>query len=220
MEVTNVTIDTVQAAGSWMDQLIAWLVHFVEHLGVSGIFIMTFLESTFVPIPSEITMLPAGYLIQQGKMDLFSVLAASICGTVGGAYFNYWLAKRFGRGLFLRYGKYFFMTEEKLLKLEMFFYKHGAISTFTGRLIPGIRHYISFPAGLARMDVKKFFIYTAAGGAIWMCVLIGLGHYIGENQALAAKYLPMIKLGILAVVLLIGTGYMLRSRQKEKRASQ
>lgn len=211
--------DTVDTAYSWIEQVIHWLVALVEHLGVIGIFIMTFLESTFVPIPSEVTMIPAGYLVQQGKMDLISVLIASIVGTVGGAYFNYWLAKRFGRGLFLRYGKYFFMTEEKLIKLEQFFYKHGAVSTFTGRLIPGVRHYISFPAGLAQMDLKKFVIYTALGGAIWMSVLLALGYYIGENQSLAAKYMPMIKLGILTVVTIIGVGYVLNARRRAKRAA-
>jgi membrane protein DedA with SNARE-associated domain len=202
---------------AWFDSLVQALVALVEHLGVLGIFIMTFLESTFLPIPSEITMIPAGYLVQQGKMDLMSVFIASVIGTVGGAYLNYWIAKRFGRGLFLRYGRYFFMTPEKLVKLENFFNKHGAVSTFTGRLIPGLRHFISFPAGLAKMDLKKFFIYTSAGGAIWMATLLAIGYYIGKNEALAAKYMPMIKLGILVFVALVVVGYIINARRKAKR---
>jgi membrane protein DedA with SNARE-associated domain len=201
----------------WLETFIHWLVAVVEHLGVWGIFIMTFLESTFMPIPSEITMIPAGYLVQQGKMDLVSVLLASIVGTIGGAYFNYWIARRYGRGLFLRYGKYFMMTPEKLVKLESFFEKHGAISTFIGRLIPGIRHYISFPAGLAKMDLKKFIIYTGLGGAIWMSVLLALGYHIGENKELMTVYMPMIKGGMLAFILLFGTFYIVRHNRRAKK---
>lgn len=208
----------MEALAQWFDAVVQWLVAFVEHLGVLGIFIMTFLESTFMPIPSEITMIPAGYLVQQGKMDLISVLLASIAGTVGGAYFNYWIARHFGRGLFLRYGKYFLMTPAKLKKLESFFDKHGAISTFIGRLIPGVRHYISFPAGLAQMNRRTFIIYTALGGAIWMTVLITLGYHIGENRALMVKWLPLIKGGMLLVILVLLAGYILRGKIKRQRA--
>lgn len=208
----------LEAFAQWFDAVVQWLVAFVEHLGVLGIFIMTFLESTFMPIPSEITMIPAGYLVQQGKMDFISVLLASIAGTVGGAYFNYWIARHFGRGLFLRYGKYFLMTPAKLKKLESFFDKHGAISTFIGRLIPGVRHYISFPAGLAQMNRRTFIIYTALGGAIWMTVLITLGYHIGENRALMVKWLPLIKGGMLLVILVLLAGYILRGKIKRRRA--
>lgn len=200
----------------WIHEFVAWLVDFVHHLGYLGIFLFTFVESTFVPIPAEVTMIPAGYLVQQGKMALIPVLLASIIGTVGGAYFNYWLAKRFGRDLFIRYGKYLMMNDVKLAKLENFFAKHGAASTFTGRLIPGVRHYISFPAGLARMNLRSFLIYTAAGGAIWMTVLVLLGYFIGENQHLATKYLPMIKLGIFVVLGGAAVIYVRRHMRKAK----
>ena len=210
-------MNDLEALAQWFDAVVQWLVAFVEHLGVLGIFIMTFLESTFMPIPSEITMIPAGYLIQQGKMDLLSVLIASIIGTVGGAYFNYWIARKYGRGLFIRYGKYFMMTPAKLNKLESFFEKHGVISTFIGRLIPGIRHYISFPAGLAKMDLKKFIIYTALGGAIWMCVLIALGYYIGENKALMVTYLPIIKAGMFLFIVLLMVAYTWRRRASARK---
>jgi len=84
----------------WVEMTVHWLVTFVESLGVLGIFLMTFVESTFVPIPSEAIMIPAGYLIQQGKLPLVEVFAVSVLGTIGGAYFNYWLASHLGRGLF------------------------------------------------------------------------------------------------------------------------
>ena len=193
-----------------------WLTDFVHHLGYIGIFIMTFVESTFVPIPAEVTMIPAGYLVHEGKMDFIPALLASIAGCVGGSYFNYWIAKRYGRDLFIRYGKYLMMTPAKLTKLENFFYEHGAISTFTGRLIPGLRHYISFPAGLARMNLNKFVIYTGLGGGIWMAVLLGLGYYIGENEALVMSYLPMAKVVILSIVGLAALVYIMRVRKRAK----
>ena len=198
----------------WIHDVVQWLVHVVHELGYIGIFVMTFVESTFVPLPAEVTMIPAGYLVQQGKMDFMTVFLASVFGTVGGAYANYWIAKKYGRDLFLRHQKIFMINEAKLDKLEKFFQKHGAISTFTGRLIPGIRHYISFPAGLARMDLKKFFFYTALGGAIWMAVLLSLGFYIGENEALMKKYLPMIKLSMMALVAVGIAAYAWKSYKK------
>lgn len=207
----------------WVHEAIAWLVETVHHLGYLGIFLMTFVESTFVPIPAEVTMIPAGYLVQQGHMKFIPVLMSSIIGTVGGAYFNYWLAKKYGRDLFIRYGKFLMVTDAKLLKLERFFHSHGAISTFTGRLIPGIRHYISFPAGLAKMEVRKFLGYTALGGAIWMTVLVCLGFFIGENEALATKYLPRIKLGIIVVLAIAAFIYFQRAKRKaqlEKAANE
>ena len=90
----------------WFEAMVHWLVSIVEQLGVLGIFIMAFIESTFVPVPSEAVMIPAGYLIHQGKLPMIPVVVVSIVGTVLGAYFNYWLARYLGRGFFLKYGKY------------------------------------------------------------------------------------------------------------------
>ena len=189
---------------------IHWLVEFVHQFGYAGIFIMTFIESTFVPVPAEMTVVPAGYLVQQGKMSFAPVLFLSIAGAVAGSYANYMIARTLGRGVFIRYGKYFFMTEAKLVKIERFFKKHGAVSTFTGRLIPGVRHFIAFPAGLAKMNLKPFLIYTTLGSSIWMTVLVVLGYYIGENKELLTTYLPLLKLGILVVMVAGLTAYFYR----------
>ncbi len=183
-----------------MHEFIKWLVDFVEHLGYFGIFIMTLIESTFIPVPSEVTMIPAGYLVQQGKMNFWWVFFASVAGTVIGAYVNYWIAKHYGRKLFTKYGKYFMMTPQKLRKLEKFYSQHGSLSTFIGRLLPGIRHYISFPAGLAKMHLGKFFLYTSLGGAIWMAVLLVVGYKIGDNEEMVRSILPVIQIVIYGVV--------------------
>lgn len=198
------------------EAIIDFLVKFTETLGYFGIFLMTALESTFLPIPSEATMIPAGYLVHQGKMDGPIVFVLSVLGTLTGSLVNYWIAYHYGRGLFIRYGKYILMDEEKLLKMEDFFQRHGPISIFVGRLILGVRHYLSFPAGLARMGLKKFCIYTATGGAIWMFTLLTLGYLIGDNQELLKKILPWIKLGLVLVVALIIFVYVKRSSAKRR----
>ena len=177
----------------------------VHEFGYLGIFFMTFIESTFIPIPAEITLIPAGYLVQKGLMNGVLVLLVSTAGTLGGSLLNYYIAYYYGRKLFINYGKYFFMNIEKLTKLESFFEEHGAISTFTGKLLPGIKHFISFPAGLAKMPMKTFIIFTTAGGAIWCGVLILLGHLIGQNEDLIHKHLKQVNFIIfLFVVCLIG----------------
>lgn len=183
-----------------MHDFIIWLVDFVDHLGYFGIFIMTMIESTFVPIPAEVTMIPAGYLVQKGHMNFWWVLYASVCGTIIGSYINYWLAKRYGRRIFVKYGKYFMITPQKMRKLESFYKQHGSLSTFVGRLIPGLRHYISFPAGLAKMDLAKFCTYTGLGGAIWMAILLVIGYKIGDNEQEVKKLLPIIQVATLALI--------------------
>lgn len=205
--------------GSTIQHAAEWLVHFVHTLGYPGIFIMCFLESTFVPIPSEVTMIPAGYLVQQGHMNMAGVLLASILGTIGGALFNYYLAFYYGRRFMYAYGKYFFFGHDKMEKLDKFFVKHGEISTFTGRLVPGLRHFISFPAGLAHMDLKKFCIYTGVGGAIWMATLLGVGYVIGGNKKLLREYMPYVTAVAVGVVVLIVIAYVVRHRIKAKQTT-
>jgi membrane protein DedA with SNARE-associated domain len=198
----------------WFEAMVHWLVSFVDQLGVLGIFIMAFIESTFVPVPSEAVMIPAGYLIQQGKLPMIPVVVVSIVGTVLGAYFNYWLARYLGRGFFLKYGKYLLVPPHKLVKLEAFFAKHGAISTFIGRLIPGVRHYIPFPAGLALMDRRQFLIYTALGGGLWMIILLSLGYFLGANKESLLHYMVLIKAGLAILIVGLLVGYVWRHRRR------
>jgi membrane protein DedA with SNARE-associated domain len=196
-----------------LQHALEWLVNFVDMLGYPGIFIMTFLESTFVPVPSEVTMIPAGYLVHQGEMSLFWVLFFSITGTICGAVFNYYIAYYYGRRFMYAYGKYFFFGHDKMEKLDRFFAKHGEISTFTGRLVPGLRHFISFPAGLAHMDLKKFCIYTGVGGAIWMSTLVGVGYFIGGNKAMIHKYMPYVTTVAICIVAIMIIVYVWHHRR-------
>ena len=173
-----------------------------------------FLESSFFPFPSEVVMIPAGYLAFQGKMNLFMALFSGVAGSLFGALFNYFLAAKYGRPFLLRYGKYFFLKPESLQKLEDFFAKHGDISTFNGRLIPGIRQYISMPAGLARMPLGKFSLYTVLGAGIWVSVLALLGYYLGANETQVAQYLKSATL--IAMLFIAGLSLFYWLRQKNK----
>ncbi len=190
-----------------MQSIVDFLLNTIGGMGYFGIFSLMFLESSFFPFPSEVVMIPAGYLAYKGEMNMVLVLLFGVLGSLAGAWFNYWLALRFGRGLVLK-----IVSKEKLNSLEKFFENHGHISTFTGRLIPGLRQYISFPAGLAKMDGFKFSIYTALGAFIWMVVLSFLGYFLGENQALIHKYLKEITLFVLFIVGIIIFIYIKRRR--------
>ncbi|MFK5976277.1 MAG: DedA family protein [Sulfurovum sp.] len=186
------------------------IVSYIGDMGYWGIFALMFLESTFFPFPSEIIMIPAGYLAYQGEMNIYMVIAMGILGSITGALFNYYLAMKFGRVFIIRYGKYFFIKEETLNKLEKFFIKHGELSTFNGRLIPGIRQLISLPAGLARMNIGKFIIYSGLGAGIWVTVLTLLGYFLGSNEEMVSQYLQSATLIALISIGFITLFYMIR----------
>ena len=192
------------------------IVQYIGDMGYLGIFLLMFLESTFFPFPSEIIMIPAGYLAYQGELNLYIVILVGIFGSVLGALFNYYLAMYFGRKFILKYGKYFFIKEETLDKLEAFFTKHGELSTFNGRLIPGIRQLISLPAGLARMNVAKFSFYSGLGAGIWVAILVALGYLLGSNEPLISEYLKSATLIALISVVGITLFYIVRNRRKRE----
>ena len=178
-----------------MHEIVNYIVDLVSQFGYWGIFIMMFLESTFFPFPSEVAMIPAGYLAFKGEMNIIVAIITGTTGSLSGALFNYYLAKKYGRRGVLAFGKYFFFTEEKLQKMEEYFVKHGSFSTFVSRLIPGIRQLISLPAGLANMDIKKFSFYTTAGAGLWVIILAILGYYLGmlvEDIDTTKSFIPQL----------------------------
>ncbi len=191
------------------------LVDLIFDWGYIGIFIMMAIESSFVPFPSEIVLIPAGYLASQGEMSVGMILLSALGGSLVGAFINYFLALTLGRAILVKYGKYFFIKETTLLKMEEFFTQHGHISTFTGRLIPGIRQLISIPAGLARMNLVEFSLFTALGAGIWALVLIMLGYILGENQELISQYLKQITTGVIALlVVLVFVYYKIKTKRR------
>lgn len=190
-----------------LTDVVNFIVDTVGSLGYIGIFLMMFLESSFFPFPSEVVMVPAGYLAYKGEMNIYIAILAGILGSLTGALFNYFLAVKLGRSFLVKYGKYFFIKEETIVKMEEFFKSHGHISTFSGRLIPAVRQYISFPAGLAKMNIFVFSIYTTLGAAIWVIILTVLGYYLGDNEALIKEYLRYIIVGILISLAILGFWY-------------
>ena len=164
-----------------LHDIIDFIVSSVSSWGYAGIFVMMFLESSFFPFPSEVAMIPAGYLAHKGEMSLVLAFISGTLGSLLGAIFNYYLCYFFGREIVLKYGKFVGITHEKMDKFEAFFNKHGEISTFNSRLIPGIRQYISLPAGLAKMNIFRFCLFTTLGAGIWCAVLLGVGYFLGSN---------------------------------------
>lgn len=199
---------------------IAWLVLVIGQFGYAGIVGMMFLESSFFPFPSEVVVPPAGYLAWKGEMNLFLVISAGIAGSMLGALFNYWVAVKWGRPFFEKYGKYFLVSTESLDKAEVFFTRHGHISTFTGRLIPVIRQLISLPAGLVRMPMKQFCFYTALGSGIWVVILALVGYFIGGNQDTINHEMKRISIGLVLSCSILICAYVIRYKRKKKAAQR
>ena len=189
--------------------VVTFLVHTVGRLGYAGVILLMALESSFVPFPSEVVVPPAGYLASLGQMNIFLVILSGIVGSILGSLLNYWIASRFGRDFLLKYSKYFFINTEKFARFEVFFNTHGEITTFVGRLIPVIRQYISFPAGLVRMNLKKFIFYTGLGAYV--------GYFVGNNIDIIKENIDYIMYFIFPALILLVIIYMIIYKYHKKR---
>ena len=200
-----------------MHEFLNWLVNTVGSLGYTGILVLMFVESTFIPLPSELVIPPAGYLIAQGQMNWAGVIAAGTVGSLLGALFNYGIAVYLGRPFILRYGKYFGISQKHFMKGEAFFLRHGHISTFIGRLILGVRHYISFPAGLCRMNLAEFSFYTAFGAGLWVVLLTYIGFFVGNNEERIMEVSRQWSVYVIAGCVLLIAVYVMWHKKKQKR---
>ncbi|MGB1013259.1 MAG: DedA family protein [Nannocystaceae bacterium] len=173
------------------EALIAYIEVAATHADTWGlllIFIFMTIESSFIPFPSEVVMIPAGFLAARGALmlgapeaDAGLAILAGIAGSLAGAFLNYFLSKKLGKPFLERYGKYFFLPPEKLHRAEEIFREYGAVATFVSRLIPGIRQLISIPAGIARMRFGQFTLFTALGAGIWVAILTAIGYTFGTS---------------------------------------
>lgn len=194
--------------------LMQMLVNGIGSLGYPGIFLLMAMESSLIPVPSELVMPPAGYLAQQGLMNPWIAILAGTFGSLVGAYANYFCAHYLGRPLIIKYGKYLLISPEKFQKVERFFLRHGEISTFIGRLLPVVRHLISIPAGLSGMNHLRFSTYTLLGAFIWCSILTWIGYIIGSNQDLIMAYSRQAVIWTLAgSCLLVVTYVWIRKRK-------
>lgn len=196
-------------------ELAADLVDLILDWGYFGVFVLMTIESSFIPFPSEIVLIPAGYLASKGEMHMGMIMLSALGGSMAGAFVNYYLALLLGRKILSKYGKYFFIKENALQKMDDYFEKHGHISTFIGRLLPGIRQLISIPAGLARMNLAVFSIYTALGASLWAFILVMLGYTIGENQELLDAYLKQITFVVVVILVLLALWYIRYQKGKK-----
>ncbi|MFM1548490.1 MAG: DedA family protein [Lentisphaeria bacterium] len=152
------------------------------------IFLFMMIESSCIPFPSEVVMIPAGFMA--ARLDLFPgtpiaalaiAIAAGILGSLAGAYINYYLSMKLGRKFLYAYGKYFFLKPTALERAEEIFREYGDMATFVCRLLPAIRQLISIPAGLSKMHFGRFTLFTGLGAGIWVIVLTGMGYYFGKQ---------------------------------------
>ena len=200
-----------------MHELINWLLTTIGAMGYPGIFILMAMESSVIPVPSELVMPPAGYLAHEGQLNIWVSILMGTVGSLVGAYANYFASHWLGRPLVIKYGKYVWITEEKFAKVERFFLSHGEISTFIGRLLPVIRHLISIPAGLAGMNHLRFTLYTLAGAGIWCTILAWIGWFIGKEQALIMRYSHQAVIGVVIFSIILVAVYVWRHKKQAAR---
>ena len=185
-------------------------------MGYLGIFVLMVLESTMVPVPSTLVMPFAGYLAAQGHFSLPLVIAMNGAGAIVGSLACYWLGAAGGKPLLLKYGKYVLVKKSDVDKTEKFFESHGSAAVFIARVRPVIRHFISIPAGIARMNMGKFLLQTFLGATLWGGGLAVLGYQIGANWSKVGKYMKRVDLifgALVAVVLLVLLVRWLRKRK-------
>lgn len=161
-----------------LEILVNWVIGVISALGYPGILVLSAIESANIPIPSEVIVPFSGYLAWAGRFSFWAVVAAAGLGNLLGSLLSYWIGLRGGRAFVQRYCRYLFVH---ISRAERWFERWGDIAVFIGRLLPGVRTFISLPAGMGRMDLKKFAIYTLAGSLIWSAMLAAFGLWLGPN---------------------------------------
>lgn len=178
----------------------------ISQLGYAAIFFLMMLESMIVPVPSEFVMPFAGFLVAQGSFNAVLVILTSTLGSITGSLIFYYIGKTGGYTLVQRYGKYVLVDTQDIKKTEAWFNKRGDLTIFLARLVPVIRHLISLIAGIGKMNVKKFTIYTILGAALWNSILTYLGFLLGQHWNEVSRYLENLDL-IIVILLIVGCLY-------------
>ena len=190
-----------------VNNLANFIIQIISNSGYFGIFALMVAESALIPIPSEIIMPFSGYLVFTGKFNVIGVIIAGGVGNLVGSLIAYFIGIKLGREIILKYGKYLLLKKSHLDWAESFFEKHGNKTIFATRLLPGIRTYISLPAGIAKMDLKKFSLYTIVGCTIWSAMLTYVGVALGEEWTKIRQYSEYIDvaviIGIIIVIIII-----------------
>ncbi len=191
---------------------------YMANLNYFTVALLMAIESTFMPLPSEVVVPFAAYKAGQGDLNVFLVILFGTIGALSGSLINYTLAYYLGRPIVYRFaeskiGRLFLLSREKVEHAENYFIKNGKTSTFIGRLVPGVRHLISIPAGLSKMNLRDFILYTFVGAGIWNIILAIIGYYLYEVREQIFPYIGHILIG-LGVVFVI---YLVLKARKNKR---
>lgn len=204
-----------------MQGIIDWIIHLMEILGGPGVGIAILLESLFPPIPSEVVLPLGGFTVAQGSLSFASVLIWSIVGSVVGAYLLYGIGAWLGAARLRKIADWMWLVKASDVDASLkFFDKYGRTSVFIGRLIPGIRSLISIPAGLDRMSLLTFGIWTTLGSAIWNTILVSLGYALGDRWEEVTGYVDAYSKVIYVILILIIVGFLaffIRRAMKERK---
>jgi membrane protein DedA with SNARE-associated domain len=199
-----------------MHQLLQIWFSWVQDWGYVGIIILMAMESSIFPVPSEIVIPPAAFLASQGKLNIWGVIAAGTFGSWMGASVTYWVSLWLGRLAIIRWGRFFFLNEEKLGRAEIWVQRYSVGGIFFARLLPVIRHLISIPAGIVRMNFATFSVMTIIGSAIWCAVLAWFGQtaitaeMLRDPVGLAAALKAKLHLMVGAVAVLAALYFVFR----------
>lgn len=177
--------------------LAGFVTWFISSIGYSGTFILMLLESTMFPVPSELILPFAGFMAAEGTFNIYALVIVSTLGTIAGSLLSYCIGYKAGKPFVMRYGKYFLLNKSTLDRTHKFFEKYGGKAIFISRMLPVVRHIISLPAGAAKMNLKKFVAYTAAGGAVWNTFLLFLGLYLRGSWNIIINYTQYIDIVII-----------------------
>ena len=208
-----------------LERFIEWLLHALLDLGYPGIVVLMAIESSIVPLPSELVMPPAGYWVAKGEMNALAAIGSGVLGSILGSLANYGLAHWLGRAFVRRLGKYVFVSEKALERSERYFAVHGEISTLMARMLPVARHLISIPAGIARMSLPKFVAYTGVGALIWCSILTWIGYFLGRNEGVlrneaVQRYVGRALIIVIPALALAAGIYILWHRRRAAQARQ
>ena len=188
----------------------------IEHGGLFGAGVMMALESMIAPVPSEMVMPPLGYAVQQGKFTWFGAIAATSTGSLAGSLVSYYLGYFGGKPLVMKVGRFLLLNEEHLDLTHRWFEKHGSSTVFICRFVPVVRHFISIPAGMARMSLLKFALYTVVGATIWNTFLLWVGFKLADHWAVIEEYRKPVDIAIVALLAIAFVAWVWLHLRKRK----
>jgi membrane protein DedA with SNARE-associated domain len=206
----------------FIQQVIDW---YMQNIGYLTVFLLMMIESTVLPMPSELVIPPAAYLAARGDLNIFLVVLAGTAGALTGSLINYVVARTLGRKIVYaladtKWAHVIFLTREKVEKAENFFIRNGKSGTLIGRLVPGVRHLISIPAGLAKMPLPTFMLWTFIGAGLWNIILSMLGYFFYSQQDLLKQYYEELKWAVLAVGVIFTVFLVVKSVRKRNANKQ